>query len=192
MSALRKIPLTFFKILIIVLAIGLAFWQYRLVADREGKIKRTSAPVELQFKMNDGRMVSVTDDTTKYSIVLFWTEDSDRSIAMVRELLQAFESHEYDTIFNFYAVNLNDTPESIRLKVDFDNTSLPFAYDPEGMFLQNYQIRTLPLTVMFTTTGSVFSSLEGYEEGELARQLKNLAQARQYIGPSGEFKFEVK
>ena len=191
MSALRKIPQTFFKILIIILAIGLGFWQYRLVAGGAAKPRHTIAPVELQFKMNDGRTVSVPNDTTKYSVVVFWTQNSDRSIAMVRELLQAFESHEYDTIFNFYAVNLNDTPESMRLAVEFDNTSLPFAYDAEGMFLARFQIRTLPLTVFFTTTGAVFSTLEGYEEGELKRKLENLVEARKYIGPSGEFKFEV-
>ncbi|MGB5106098.1 MAG: thioredoxin fold domain-containing protein [Candidatus Zixiibacteriota bacterium] len=191
MSVWRHIPLSSFKILIVVLAVGLAIWQYDLVSGRGDKVGRTNAPVELQFTMNDGRTVSLTDDTTKHTIVLFWTEGSERSVAMVREMMEVYESRVYDTVFNFYAVNMNDSPESMRLAVDFDNTSLPFAYDPEGQFLDKYQIRTFPLTVFFSSTGTVFGTIAGYEEGELAGKLESLANSRRYIGPSGEFKFKV-
>ncbi len=191
MSTLRKIPLSAFRIVIVVLAVGLGIWQYDLVANHGERVSRSKMSVELQFTMNTGQVVELPGDTAKYSVVLFWSLSSERSMAMIREIMEASADSAFDTVFDFYAVNLTDSVDDMRRQVDFDNPDLPFCYRAEGQFLQKYQIRSLPLTVFFTGTGSVFNAIEGYEEGALAEQLKSLITARKFFGPSGEFKFQI-
>jgi thioredoxin-related protein len=191
MSVLRKIsPLTF-RVVIVVLAVGLAIWQYDLVANHGERVSRSKMAAELQFTMNDGRVVQLPGDTAKYSVVVFWSLGSERSMGMVREIMEADADTAFDALFDFYAVNLTDSVEAMRQQVDFDNHDLPFGYRAEGLFLSKYQIRSLPLTVVFTGTGAVFNAIEGYEEGALAGQLKSVITARKFLGPSGEFKFHV-
>ncbi len=159
MSVLRKIPLSFFKILSIVLAAGLAVWQYDLVANRIQPTSKTETAVELQFRMNDGRTVVVPEDTSKSSVVMFWSISSERSISMIQEVVRASQSPELDSVFDFYVVNIQDSPEEIRQVVDFDNTNLPFGFDPDGQYLAKSPVRTLPLTVVFSSSGSVVAGI---------------------------------
>lgn len=173
------------------MAIGLAIWQYDLVVNRVRPTTRAAAPAELQFKMNNGRLVSVSDDTSKFCVVVFWNSASDRSLALIPEVLEARRLPELDSVFNFYIVSLSDSPEVIRQLIDFDDLSLPFAYEPEGQFLENSPIRTLPLTVIFDSDGKVFSGIEGYGQGEFANKLRDVAVAKRLMGPSDEFRFRV-
>ncbi len=191
MSVLRRIPISFLKVLCIALAVGLAFWQYDLVANRVKPTTKTMAPVELQFRMNDGRTVVVPEDTSKFSVVMFWSTSSERSISMIQEVVEARQSPELDSVFDFYVVNIEDSPEEMRQEIDFDNPQLPFGFEPSGQFLSKSPVRTLPLTVVFSSTGSVFAGYEGYSPGELTAKLQMVASARKLLGSSGEFKFRV-
>lgn len=191
MSVLRRIPLSFFKILSIVLAAGLAVWQYDLVANRIQPTSKTETAVELQFRMNDGRTVVVPEDTSKSSVVMFWSISSERSISMIQEVVRASQSPELDSVFDFYVVNIQDSPEEIRQVVDFDDTTLPFGFAPDGQYLAKSPVRTLPLTVVFSSSGSVVAGYEGYSPGELTAKLQMAASAQKLIGSSGGFKFRV-
>lgn len=193
MSILRKIPMKIFYVVIAALAIGLAFWQYDLaMGDRKGAVEvSSSSDFEMEFKLSDGSTVRIPDDTTRLSVVVFWGVSSVRSISLADELMQIAQAHTYDSVFDFYAVNLADSPEIMRRAVDFDNSELPFGYDPSGSFLNSDPIRSLPLTVVFSGTGKLIAKIEGYEEGALVNQLEQYLTARRLLGPSGEFKFRV-
>lgn len=191
MSVLRRIPVSFFKVLCLVLAVGLGFWQYDLIANRIKPTTKTLTPVELQFRMNDGRTVVIPEDTSKFSVVVFWSTSSERSITMIKEVVEASQSQEFDSVFNFYVVNAEDSPEEMRQMIDFDNRQLPFGFEPSGQFLSESPVRTLPLTVVFSSTGSVFAGYEGYSPGELTSRLQMVASARRLLGSSGEFKFRI-
>lgn len=191
MSVLRRIPIPLFAILALVLGIGLAIWQYDLVINRNKPTSKTRSAVDLQFRMNDGRTVIVPEDTTQYSVVTFWGTSSERSIAMISEIVEASQNADLDSIYDFYIVNVEDSPEAIRQSVDFDNPDLPFGYDPTGEYINNSPIQTLPVTIVFSPTGTVFAGLEGYSPGALEMKLYSTAAAMKYVGSSGEFKFRI-
>lgn len=191
MSVLRKIPISFFAVLSLILGIGLAIWQYDLVINRDKPTSKTRSAVDLQFRMNDGRTVTVPEDTSQYSVVVFWGSSSERSIAMISEVVAASENAELDSIYDFYLVNVEDSPEEIRQTVAFDNTDLPFGYNPTGGYLENSPVRSLPVTIIFSPSGAVFAGLEGYSPDELTDKLHKTSTAMRYMDSSGEFKFRI-
>jgi len=191
MSVLRKIPIPFFAVVSLVLGIGLAIWQYDLVINRSKPTSKTRSAVDLQFRMNDGRTVVVPEDTSQYSVVMFWGASSERSMAMISEVVEASQNTELDSLFDFYIVNIENSPDEIRQSVAFDNSELPFGYNPTGDYFDDSPIQTLPVTIIFSPTGAVFAGLEGYSPGALQEKLYSTAAAMKYVGSSGEFKFRI-
>lgn len=110
---------------------------------------------------------------------------------MIQEVVEARQSPELDSVFDFYVVNIEDSPDKMRDFVDFDNPRLPFGFEPSGQYLSKSPVRTLPLTIVFSSTGSVFAGFEGFAPGELTAKLRMVASAKSMLGSSGEFKFRI-
>ena len=182
--------ISYYKVALILTAVALAIWQFQIVTGKESQVRRSGSP-QLTFTMNSGAKVTLPDTTNRYSIVVFWKVSSDRSLKQVAEALDARKLTDIDTLATFYLVNLQDSLPQIKNTVDFDNPQLPFAYAPTGGFMDQYQIRALPLTIIFSADGTIVDSYEGYREGNFQEAIKRIVQLNQMVGKGGSFKFPI-
>lgn len=173
----------------IVSLAALGIWQYRIVAGKETMVGAPRYKAELRFTMNSGRVVSLPDTSERYNLVMLWSLRSERSLELLAEVSELAQEGGLDTLVNFYLVNLSDSLDAIRATVDFDNILLPFAHSPSGEFMDRYQVRSLPLTILYDSKGNVLELIEGYTPGAVGGKLKQLLRVREMLGPGGTFQF---
>ena len=178
-----------YKVILILSALGLIYWQFELSASENRSLQKGQVSSEMSFVMNTGTKVSVPSDLNKYSVVIFWRVASQASLKQLDEIIKAPRSNEIDTTFNFYFVNVSDSLDVIRSAVDFENTSIPFARNPSGAFLQRYDLRVFPYIIVLSADGTVMEYVEGYHEGQLNEVLQGILARIKAFGPSGTFKF---
>jgi hypothetical protein len=164
----------YYQIALIMSAILLAVWQYTIVS---GDQSSDITAGQLSFTMNSGAIVSLpVEGSNKYSIVIFWKSESDRSLQLMNEALTLYKEPEFDTLATLYLVNLFDSLAVIRSAIDFDNPDIPFARDPKGIFLNQNPIRSLPVIAVFGADGRPVNVTEGYQEGGFRSVLSHLEQ----------------
>ncbi len=189
MSVWRRIPTRAYLITMLVAIVGVLTWNYFIVTATTSSLKRGRSLEQLEFELNTGETITLPDTTAQYTVMIFWAAASERSLRLLDEAKAELQSAVYDSLIRFFWVNLPDSIEQIRAAVDFDDPSLPYGYRPRGQFIEQFQIRSLPLTVVFTADGSVVSTQEGYQTGDLTSLLKNISLISQSTGFQGEFRF---
>jgi hypothetical protein len=175
---------------LIIAAILLVIWQVSIISSKEGGNSSGAAASELSFTTNTGDEIRLPDTSNKYTVVIFWKAESERSLQLVGEALSLWQQQEIDTLATLYLVNLFDSLPVARSAVDFDNPDLPFAHSPKGGFLDRNPIRSLPCTAVFAANGSVVEVIEGYQEGKLAEIVSRLEMLNRMTGKQGQFQFQ--
>lgn len=184
---LRKVR--YYQIALIVAVVLLVIWQVSIISSKEeGGIGASAS--ELSFTTNTGGEITLSEPADKYTVVVFWKADSDRSLQLVNEALSVYEEPEFDTLAALYLVNLFDSLSVARSAVDFDNSDLPFAHSPKGWFLDRNPIRSLPCTAIFSANGSLVEVVEGYQEGRMAEITAQLEMLNRMTGKQGQFQFQ--
>jgi hypothetical protein len=189
LSALLR-QVRYYQIALIIAAVLLVIWQVSIVSSKEGGSRGATA-TELSFTTNTGATIALPDTTNKYTVVIFWKAGSERSLQMISEALPWCRKPEFDTLATLYLVNLFDSLSVARSAVDFDNPDLPFAYSPQGTFLDRNPVRSLPFTAVFSANGSVVEVIEGYQEGKLAEIVSRLEMLNRMTGEQGELQFHL-
>lgn len=189
MSLWRRIPTRAYLITMLLAIVGVLTWNYFIVTATTSSIQRGRSYEQLEFELNSGETVTLPDTSAHYVVLIFWATGSERSLRLLEEAKMEIQKAEYDSLIRFFWVNLPDSIEQIRAKVDFDDLTLPFGHRPRGQFMEQFQIRSLPLTVVFSGDGSVLSTQEGYQTGDLTSLLKNLVLMSRSTGFQGEFRF---
>ena len=175
--------------LLIASVIGLVIWQYQIINGKASPRGGTAAE-GLTFKLANGGTVSLPDeDSEKYTLLVFWDADSERSLEEVAEAAKLAESAELDSIIQFYFVNLNEGLQEVQQAVNTVDLAGMVGYDPSGSFMDQFQIRVVPYAVLLSNTGKTLDMVEGYEEGQLKLRSRRWVSSYRTTGPSGEFKF---
>lgn len=189
MSFWRHIPLRSYQLTLGVSLAAVLVWNYFIITGSEGELARGRSIHQLEFEANTGENIVLPDSTEKYTVLVFWAAGSERSLDLIEEAKRLYAEGEFDSLARFFWVNLSDSLDQIRASVAFDDQTLPFGYHPRGTFLDNYQIRSLPLTVIFSPEGTVMSTHEGYQTGDLENMMGNLSRVVKATGFQGEFRF---
>jgi len=190
MSIWRKIPTRVYLYIMIASAVGLLAWNYFIIGEAKSKVSRQSVSRGLEFEMNDGRVASLPDTSGKYSCLIFWAAGSERSMKLLADAAGLQSSGKYDSLIQFYWINVADSLETIRAAVAYDDLRQPFARHPRGEFMDRFQITSLPLTVILLPDGKILNAVEGYQAGDLVGTLDNLVELSRRIGPTGEVRFQ--
>lgn len=177
-----------YQILLMVSATLLIIWQVTFLTGGSSGDDAGSSSL-LSFTLNDGSTVTLPD-TSRYTIVIFWKAASERSVRLVNEAATLCHEPGLDTLARFYFVNLLDSLPEARAAVDFDNTNLPFAHTPRGLFLEANPVKSLPSTVVFSPEGQVVEQEEGYQAGSLTKLLTTIEMRSRITGKHGDFRFD--
>lgn len=190
MAIWRKIPKRAYLYTMIASAAGVLAWNYFIIGEAKSKVSRQSVPRALEFEMNDGRVASLPDTSGKYSCLIFWAAGSERSMKLLADAAGLQSSGKYDSLIQFFWVNITDSLETIRASVAYDDLRQPFARHPRGEFMDRFQITSLPLTVILLPDGTILNAVEGYQPGDLIGTLENLVELSRRVGPTGEVRFQ--
>lgn len=190
MTFWRKIPTRAYLYTMIASAVGLLAWNYFIIGEAKSRVPRQSVSRGLEFEMNDGRVATLPDSSGKYSCLVFWAAGSERSMKLLADAAGLQSSGKYDSLIQFYWVNVADSLETIRSAVAYDDFRQPFARHPRGEFMNRFQITSLPLTVILLPDGKILNTVEGYQPGDLVGMLDDLVELSKRIGPTGEVRFQ--
>ena len=125
----------YYQLALVLTLIPILYWQYQIVRGKEEKIDQGVGLKELSFKMNSGLKVSLPDESDHFAVIVFWRLDSENSRQEIAEAIHVRDSAAVDTLIDFYFVNLGDSLDLIKRSIDFEDPTIPYAYDPSGSFL---------------------------------------------------------
>lgn len=180
MTIWRRIPIKAYPLVALIAAIGLGFWNFALVTADTVPLKSNPTFTDIQFTLNSGDSVSLPGTSQYYQFLVFWSVESERSKLALGEAAQLIVGGEYDSVAQFYLVNVSDSLPAIRDAVNFDNLALPFGYAPTGEFIERYQIRSLPVVVVLNPEGLILTVDQGYSEGLFKSRLDQVTKLRAF------------
>jgi hypothetical protein len=179
----------YYQITLIVAAVLLVIWQGSIV-NSKGGANNSEATSELSFTTNTGATVTLPNADDKYTILIFWKAGSERCLQLITDAESLYQQSEFDTIATLYLINYFDSLPVAQSAVDFDNPDLPFAYAPEGRFLDRNPINSLPCTAILKPDGSVLEIIEGYQENQMKKIALRLEMIKRMTGKQGDFQFQ--
>lgn len=132
------------------------------------------AAPKLALKALDGRDVTIdgTKDNTIY-VLNFWATWCPPCRAELPEI-QKFASAKHEHV-NFYAINMQESPEKIQSFLKENGYELPVLLDPEDKAVSDYLVKYIPTTLIIDAKGIVrYQQVGGTTQEKLESEIEKL------------------
>ncbi len=177
-------------VVMIVSLLGLAVWQYQIITRSDTSIKRGTAVEDLSFELLDGSTVTIPEkDSKKFSVLIFWSSQSERSLELLNEAVELAAKPEADSALQFYFITLEADRDQVADAVDTQRLAPYLGFNPSGSYMEDLDIRVVPLTVVYSTEGEMIDLIEGYDKGHLEKRAETWMRAFAASGGRGGLKF---
>lgn len=169
--------------LIGLVAIGLAIYGFTSPAAKQSVPQPEKAATgvmtgnllpEIQLPGPDGTVKKI-GATGKITILNFWATWCPPCREEMPELGDFV--HQYGSAVDFYAVNIQETPEQVAAFLAQGKLILPVLFDKEGTVARSFRISAIPTTLIADKKGVIrFRKTGGVTRSEMEKVVKSLAE----------------